>query len=191
MRDNVFVNIYNVGTVFGIKTPVYNMPLDRGVYQLLLEMGFNIEIVQPKTVAQIKQEKEVKKQEEDLDSIIAAKVAQATPVKQEEKKPEPVKEVVEEPKEEIYLKTGKYYVKPSTTTSAVNTLSKDEVADWMTKDVYTEEELKEFSRNDLIKILNYRGHYSSRTGTRDMLGPRYDDNKTVLMNKIIKSNKVI
>ena len=58
------------------------------------------------------------------------------------------------------------------------------------KAVYTKEELDAMSKIDLIKILAFRGHKSSRTGKRDSLAPRYDDNKTVLKDKVMKSNRI-
>ena len=58
------------------------------------------------------------------------------------------------------------------------------------KAVYTKEELDSMSKIDLIKILAFRGHKSSRTGKRDSLAPRYDDNKTILKDKVMKSNRI-
>ena len=60
---------------------------------------------------------------------------------------------------------------------------------WQTKDVYTEEELKKFTKIELKKILNYRGHYSRRIGERDRLAPKADDNRTVLIQKILETNR--
>ncbi len=40
----VKVNIYNEGVFMGIRTPCYNYPMDLGLFQLMREMGFQIEL---------------------------------------------------------------------------------------------------------------------------------------------------
>lgn len=59
---------------------------------------------------------------------------------------------------------------------------------YATKKSYTKEELEGYTKIELVKILNYRGHYSSRYGQRDALAPKFLDNKTDLINKILKTN---
>lgn len=68
-------------------------------------------------------------------------------------------------------------------------VEESKIEEWQTHDVYTEEELKNFSKNELKKILNYRGHHSNKTGPRDRLAPKFDDNKTVLIQKVLETNK--
>ena len=51
----------------GIKTPVYNFPMDYGTYRLLLEMGFNIEEAKPiPVVTKVEQKPQVVKIEEKV-----------------------------------------------------------------------------------------------------------------------------
>ena len=69
------------------------------------------------------------------------------------------------------------------------TVTEPVIEEWQTRDVYTEEELKTFSKAELKKILNYRGHYSNKIGPRDRLAPKFDDNKTVLIQKVLETNK--
>jgi len=162
MSRKINVNILNHGNFMGLKTPVYNYPMDYDTFVLLKEMGFMIEQYIPKTV-EIQQ---------------------------------PIVEPVTTTSEESVIQTentievrDSVVIKPTTT--IVDETKPDAVEEWMTKPYYTEEELEQYSKNDLIKILNYRGHYSSKTGTRDAFAPKFDDNKTVIRNKILKTNKNI
>lgn len=132
--SKVYVNIYNEGKIIGIKTPVYNYPLDFGVYQFLREIGVQIELTQ--------------KNKED--NIIET-------IKKEYNAPE-ITITENEPKEQV-------------------------------KDSYTEEELQILTKAQLIDILHQRGHYSNKTGKRDSLAPKRDDNKTILISKVLETNK--
>ena len=161
-RRTVRVNIHNRGKFMGITTPVYNYPMDYETYLFLLDFGLNIEIYHP-----------------EYDPRLTAKQKMSETyyedqaVKSIEK---PTQEKIEEPKKE-----------------AVDEVKKGEEtvaeAQYM-KAVYTKEELDTMSKIDLIKILKFRGHVSSRTGKRDSLAPRYDDNKTILKDKVMKSNRI-
>jgi hypothetical protein len=65
------------------------------------------------------------------------------------------------------------------------------VEEWLTHDTYTEIQLESLSMKQLIQILAYRGHKSSRFGSRDTLAPKYVDRKKDLIDKVMKTNKVI
>ena len=139
MTTKVFVNIYNKGRFLGMNLPVYNFPMDKSVVKLLQELGFQIEIIDPKTI---------KRQQEATNTsttIIKNKIDEKV---KEELKPE----------------------------------------EWMTHDVYTMEELQKYSKTELAKILNYRGHYSRKIGQRDSLAPKYADTKMVLIQKVLETN---
>lgn len=104
-------------------------------------------------------------------------------------------EVVKNPKKVVVAKT----VAQNTKTAPVKKIviekpttptTDNSVEEWMTKKVYTEDELKQMTKLQLSKILNYRGHYSAKTGMRDPLAPKFEDTKVILIEKVLKTNKV-
>ena len=161
-RRTVRVNIHNKGKFMGVVTPVYNFPLDYDTYVLLLEMGMNVELYRPEFDPRITAQQKMSETFYEDQAKRAVSEPKVEPVVTEAK---PVK--VEEKGEEKPVYEAKYM-----------------------KAVYTKEELEEMSKIDLIKILAFRGHVSSRTGKRDSLAPRYDDNKTILKDKVLKSNRI-
>lgn len=60
---------------------------------------------------------------------------------------------------------------------------------WVSKDVYTEEELKAMSKENLQLILVKRGHVSRKNGLHDPLAPKNLDRRVDLIEKILKTNK--
>ncbi len=156
-RRTVRVNIHNVGKFMGVKTPVYNFPMDYETYVLCLQMGMNIELYHPEYDPRVTAQQ---KMSETFYEDQAKKAVEVPKVEE--------KVVTQEPKK-----------------------GEEEVFDaCYMKAVYTKDELESMSKIDLIKILAFRGHRSSKTGKRDSLAPRYDDNKTILKDKVMKSNRI-
>ena len=186
------VNILNEGKIFGIKTPVYNFPMDADLVMFLRDIGFRIEkYVEPPKPAVVqtvekKKEDNKPKQHVEIKEVMEDGVLVMTPVLViDEPVVEKVEEVVEVKDTPIVAKK-----EAESDFADINPLLHMESApEKCTKDTYTTEELLEFTRTELLIILNYRGHYSSKTGKRDAVAPRFHDSKKVLIDKIMQCNK--
>lgn len=163
----VKVNIYNTGTWMGIKTPCYNYPMDAGLFTLLREMGFQIELAgdaEKRTRAAKKINMRPEGNAETMhieDSVVVAEI----------------------PADEI---------KESSTQNGIDAgdISMFDES-WADKGSYTDAELAAMNKKQLKTILHHRGHYSTKPGPgKDPLAPLRDDRREILLDKIAKSNKI-
>jgi hypothetical protein len=161
----VKVNIYNTGTWMGIKTPCYNYPMDAGLFTLLREMGFQIEL----------------SSEADRRAKAAKKINARPEGNAEKVRVEDSVVVAEIPAEETEEKPAK--------------IDSEDVSvfdeSWADKPSYTDVELAAMNKKQLKTILHHRGHYSTKPGPgKDPLAPLRDDPRAILLDKIAKSNKI-
>jgi hypothetical protein len=216
MGKPIKVNILNHGKLFGITTPAYGVTLDSEAVSFLKELGMRIEPYVPpvQKPAEKPEEKENKpKQHVEIQEVLEngvlimkPVVVSDEPVVPEAEKaevniavdnPEPVKdidvdiELVDDKKPAESGDEKEYPTLESLDPQEMNPLYYiKEAPEKCTKEVYTAEDLKDFTRKELLTVLNYRGHYSSRTGARDALAAKFHDNKDTIINKILKTNPV-
>ena len=212
MGKPIKVNILNHGKLFGITTPAYGVTLDSEAVSFLKELGMRIEPYVPPV--QKPEEKENKpKQHVEIKEVLengvllmkpvvvsdepAAPEPEKTEVNIAVANPEPVKYFdsdIQAVDDEKLAESGdekEYPTLESLDPQEMNPLYYiKEAPEKCTKEVYTAEDLKDFTRKELLTVLNYRGHYSSRTGARDALAAKFHDNKDTIINKILKTNPV-
>ena len=199
------VNILNHGKFFGMTTPVYGIEIDTQVYDMLKMINVRVEpYVEPKKPEVVAEEEKPTQKVEirevtEPDGRVVIKpviidletneVVDPVADKQEDKvtvteevKVEETPAVEEEVADDVTLESldpremnPLYYIK--------------KCPKKCTKDFYFPEDLADFTRKELLCILNYRGHYSKRTGARDALAAKFHDSKDVIIGKIIKTNK--
>lgn len=161
----VKVNIYNTGVWMGIKTPCYNYPMDAGLFTLLREMGFQIELSSDAD-RRAKSARKINAQPEgNADKVRVEDSVVVAEIPDEEAEEKPVK------------------IEPEDNSAF------DE--SWADKPSYTDAELAAMNKRQLKAILHHRGHYSTKPGPgKDPLAPLRDDPRAVLLDKIAKSNKI-
>ena len=192
MRNVINVDILNTGTLFGkLKTPAYGIPIEYSLYETLKDLGFNIRISTESTKSnktstspKIANTEPVVENIEKIESddII---VNDVEPVVADETLPEKIEAPV--PGDDNYDVFDN--ITEDQKKSELNkVVDRSKVEKWMTKEFYSKNMLEKYTKDQLISILNCRGHFCSRTGNRDFYAPKFTDTKTSLINKVLETN---
>jgi hypothetical protein len=165
------VNIHNNGVIpiLNRKGPLYNVEISPGVYSLLLKMGTIIKMANNDNLMTQPQ-------------IQATQQVQQKTPEQQVKKPEPIKDAVDQKIEE---RLSSLPEESDVNSQIVLTEEEKKSMEIIAPDTkkYTEAELKKLTGDQLRRILNSRGHKD----INDPLAPRWRDNNTQLREKIFKT----